>query len=367
MAGDRACSWAPARCSRPPRSTRPSTPAPPSSCRPGFDPRSSSGAGSPAVPVLPGVATASEIMRAAGPGRGHGEALPRRGLLGGPAGGAARSRRRSPACASCPPAASDAEQLPAYLSLPAVPRSVAPGWRLRDLVARGPLGRGRPAGARRARSDTDEEAAMTALEHPPRRASAATTWSSLGEVMLRLDPGEGRIRTARSFRAWEGGGEYNVARGLRRCFGLRTGDRHRARRQRGRPPGRGPDPAGRRRHRATSGGCRTTASAAPSATGSTSPSAASACAAPSASPTAATPPRASCGPATSTGTPLRRRRACAGSTPAASSPRCPRPRREVVDEAMAAARRHGTVVSYDLNYRPSLWKRHRRAGAARRR
>ena len=45
---------------------------------------------------------------------------------------------------------------------------------------------------------------------------------SLGEVMLRLDPGEGRISTARGFRAWEGGGEYNVARGLRRCFGLRT-------------------------------------------------------------------------------------------------------------------------------------------------
>ena len=46
---------------------------------------------------------------------------------------------------------------------------------------------------------------------------------SLGEVMLRLDPGEGRVRTARSFTAWEGGGEYNVARGLRRCFGMRTG------------------------------------------------------------------------------------------------------------------------------------------------
>ena len=45
---------------------------------------------------------------------------------------------------------------------------------------------------------------------------------SLGEVMLRLDPGEGRIRTARQFRAWEGGGEYNVARGLAKCFGLRT-------------------------------------------------------------------------------------------------------------------------------------------------
>jgi len=45
---------------------------------------------------------------------------------------------------------------------------------------------------------------------------------SLGEIMLRLDPGEGRIRTTREFRVWEGGGEYNVARGLRRCFGLKT-------------------------------------------------------------------------------------------------------------------------------------------------
>ena len=45
---------------------------------------------------------------------------------------------------------------------------------------------------------------------------------ALGEVMLRLDPGEGRIRTAREFKAWEGGGEYNVIRGLRRCFGMRT-------------------------------------------------------------------------------------------------------------------------------------------------
>jgi 2-dehydro-3-deoxygluconokinase len=45
---------------------------------------------------------------------------------------------------------------------------------------------------------------------------------SLGEVMLRLDPGEGRIHTTRQFAVWEGGGEYNVARGLRRCFGLRT-------------------------------------------------------------------------------------------------------------------------------------------------
>ena len=53
---------------------------------------------------------------------------------------------------------------------------------------------------------------------------AACRWDlvSLGEVMLRLDPGEGRIHTTRSFQVWEGGGEYNVARGLRRCFGLET-------------------------------------------------------------------------------------------------------------------------------------------------
>jgi len=45
---------------------------------------------------------------------------------------------------------------------------------------------------------------------------------SLGEVMLRLDPGEGRIRSTRSFQAWEGGGEYNTSRGLRKCFGYKT-------------------------------------------------------------------------------------------------------------------------------------------------
>src|SRR6202171_6004294 len=43
---------------------------------------------------------------------------------------------------------------------------------------------------------------------------------SLGEVMLRLDPGDGRVHTTRNFQIWEGGGEYNVARGLRRCFGM---------------------------------------------------------------------------------------------------------------------------------------------------
>ena len=52
--------------------------------------------------------------------------------------------------------------------------------------------------------------------------NAALGLVSLGEVMLRLDPGDERVSTTRQFRAWEGGGEYNVARGLRRCFGLST-------------------------------------------------------------------------------------------------------------------------------------------------
>lgn len=52
--------------------------------------------------------------------------------------------------------------------------------------------------------------------------SCAFDLLALGEVMLRMDPGEGRIRCAREFKVWEGGAEYNVARGLRRCFGLRT-------------------------------------------------------------------------------------------------------------------------------------------------
>src|SRR4249920_676526 len=62
---------------------------------------------------------------------------------------------------------------------------------------------------------------MPALEIKP-AGSRKYDMLSLGEIMLRLDPGEGRIRTAREFKVWEGGGEYNVARGLRRCFGLRT-------------------------------------------------------------------------------------------------------------------------------------------------
>src|ERR1700760_1106060 len=62
---------------------------------------------------------------------------------------------------------------------------------------------------------------MASLQIRPKENSR---WDlvSLGEVMLRLDPGDGRVATTRQFQAWEGGGEYNVARGLKRCFGMDT-------------------------------------------------------------------------------------------------------------------------------------------------
>ena len=62
---------------------------------------------------------------------------------------------------------------------------------------------------------------MSALNFKPKNEC---TWDcvSLGEIMLRLDPGDGRIKTTRTFTVWEGGGEYNVTRALKRCFGLDT-------------------------------------------------------------------------------------------------------------------------------------------------
>jgi 2-dehydro-3-deoxygluconokinase len=62
---------------------------------------------------------------------------------------------------------------------------------------------------------------MDGLEFKP-IDTCAFSLVALGEVMLRLDPDENRVRCARYFTVWEGGGEYNVARGLRRCFGLPT-------------------------------------------------------------------------------------------------------------------------------------------------
>ena len=63
---------------------------------------------------------------------------------------------------------------------------------------------------------------MTLLPRLKSKDSCRWDAVALGEVMLRLDPGEGRIRSARQFQVWEGGGEYNVARGLAKTFGLRS-------------------------------------------------------------------------------------------------------------------------------------------------
>lgn len=62
---------------------------------------------------------------------------------------------------------------------------------------------------------------MAILDIKP-KSSCRWDAAALGEIMLRLDPGEGRVHTTRSFQVWEGGGEYNVIRGLRRCFGMDT-------------------------------------------------------------------------------------------------------------------------------------------------
>ena len=174
--------------------------------------------------------------------------------------------------------------------------------------------------------------------------------------MLRLDPGEGRIHTARQFQVWEGGGEYNVARGLRRCFGLRTAI---ATALADNPVGRlvedfilqgGVDTSLIRWlpydgvGRPVRNGLNFTergfgVRAAPDA------------------PTAATPPSARSSPATSTGPKIfgtDNGTNClhTGGIFAALSESTA----EVAIEAMDAARSRRTIISYDLNYRDSLWK-----------
>jgi 2-dehydro-3-deoxygluconokinase len=178
---------------------------------------------------------------------------------------------------------------------------------------------------------------------------------SLGEVMLRLDPGDQRIHTARLFRAWEGGGEYNVARGLRRCFGLRTAvvtafvdnpvgrlledlllqggvDISHVRWM----PDDGVGRAARNGLNFTERGFGVRAAVGCSDRGHTAAS--------------------QMKPGEVDWDALFGREGArwfhTGGIFAALSETTP----AVAKEAMAAARRHGAVVSYDLNYRPSLWK-----------
>jgi 2-dehydro-3-deoxygluconokinase len=178
---------------------------------------------------------------------------------------------------------------------------------------------------------------------------------ALGEVMLRLDPGEGRIRTARTFGVWEGGGEYNVARGLRRCFGLRTAVVTAfADNDVGRlleeliltggvdtrfvqwVPYDGVGRTVRNGLNFTERGFGVRGAVGVSDRGHT----------------AASQLRPSDVDWDHLFGELGVRWLHTGGIYAALSPTTP----DVVEAAMQAARRHGTVVSYDLNYRPSLWK-----------
>jgi 2-dehydro-3-deoxygluconokinase len=197
---------------------------------------------------------------------------------------------------------------------------------------------------------------MTPLTIKP---AADCRWDlvSLGEVMLRLDPGERRIATARRFDVFEGGAEYNVARGLRRCFGLRAGivtalaDN---------PVGRlvedlmlqgGVDPVTLvwRRYDGVGRSVRNGLNFVERGFG----------------------VRAAVGCSDRGHTAISQLRPgevdwdrifgrdgvrwfhCGGVFAALSEDAA-----AVAAEAMAAARRHGTIVSYDLNYRPSLWAAH---------
>jgi 2-dehydro-3-deoxygluconokinase len=178
---------------------------------------------------------------------------------------------------------------------------------------------------------------------------------SLGEVMLRLDPGDGRIRTTRTFQVWEGGGEYNVTRGLRRCFGLRTAVVTAfANNDVGRlaedlilqggvdtslirwVPYDGIGRTVRNGLNFTERGFGVRGAVGVSDRGNT----------------AASQLRTGDIDWDHVFGTLGARWFHTGGIFAGLSDTTP----DVVEEAMAAAKRHGTVISYDLNYRPSLWK-----------
>ena len=196
-------------------------------------------------------------------------------------------------------------------------------------------------------------------EHPPARGvPLRPRRARRGDAALR--PGRRADRDDALVRRLRG--RRRVQRRARASTLLRPAhrDRHRLRRQPGRQAARGSDPAGRRRPDLRALDALRRDRPRPCATGSTSSSAASAFAPRSAAPTAAAPPRRSSGRATSTGIASSAGTVRAGSTAAGSSRRSRRAAAEVALEAMTAARRHGAVVSFDLNYRPSLWESSRR-------
>ena len=168
--------------------------------------------------------------------------------------------------------------------------------------------------------------------------------------MLRFDPGFGRVRNARQFQVWEGGGEYNVARAMRKCWGKRASGRHRAAEERSGLAGGGLHLPGRRghiaRHLARFRRHRPQHARRPQLhrEGLRHPRGAGLL-----GPRPTRPLRRS-GPAKSIGKSCSARKACAGSTPAASSRRSRSNTAEAVIEAVEAARKHGT----DRLLRPQL-------------
>ena len=279
------------------------------------------------VPVLPGVATATEIDAAL-------DARPRRGqVLPGRA-----ARRRSPCCRRWPrpfPAVrfvptggiSAGERCRDYLALPSV-LAVGGSWMVApDLIAARRLGRDHPPDApRRSRSPQGWRRERGSTIRPRGRVPLRPRLARRGDAAARPrrgpDPHRPRVPGL--------GGRRRVQRGPRAAPLLRPA--HRASSPRS-PTTRSAgcsrtsilqggvdtalDPLGAVRRHRPDGPQRTQLHRARLRRARRA----------SASPTGATPRPASCARATSTGTTSSARSACAGCTPAASSPRCPRPRR----------------------------------------
>ncbi len=170
------------------------------------------------LPVLPGVATATDVMAALDLGIDLLKLFPAEA-----SGGLDLLRALQgpfPDVRFVPTGGVNSENAAEYLSLPSV-AAIGGSW----MVAPAARGRARRRGDHpshgRGCQPREKARDMTGLTIRPAE-DCAYDLVALGEIMLRLDPGEKRVRTARTFDVWEGGGEYNVARGLRRCFGLRT-------------------------------------------------------------------------------------------------------------------------------------------------
>ncbi len=184
---------------------------------PGHDPDVVARARSRGVPAVPGVATATEVQLARRAGLRLLKLFPA-GAVGGTA-LLAGLAGPFPDVAFVPTGGIDAAELRAYLALRSV-AAVGGSWCVpADLVA-----------AVTSASGASSPAAVRLGEprgggggRVPGGATVTLDVLALGEVMLRLDPGEGRIAAARSFTVWEGGGEYNAARALARTFGRRAG------------------------------------------------------------------------------------------------------------------------------------------------